>query len=60
MRTLRQGAGMRVEDLASATGLASRTITRLEAGKEPSVSTLRRIAGAFGVSVADLLGGPTA
>lgn len=38
------------------TGLAESTVHRMIAGQtEPTLSTLRRIASAYGVSIADLL-----
>lgn len=56
VRDLRRARGMRVEDLASTTRLASRTITRIESGKAAHLATLRLIADAFGITLADLIG----
>lgn len=42
--------------LARRSGVAESTIIRIEGGADPSVSTLRRLATALGVSVVELLG----
>jgi quercetin dioxygenase-like cupin family protein len=46
---------MTVQQLASLTGLSRTSLTRIEAGSaNPSVGTLRKVAGALGVSIVDL------
>jgi transcriptional regulator with XRE-family HTH domain len=55
IRSERLERGLRVEDLASASNVAGRTITRVEAGYDAQLSTLRRIANGLGMSLVDLL-----
>ena len=51
---LRKARGWTQERLADASGIAVRTIQRLEAGSDASLDTLSRIAGALGVPVTEL------
>jgi transcriptional regulator with XRE-family HTH domain len=47
------------EQLAAAAGLDRTCVTRLELGRHaPTVITVRRLAGALGMSLAELLDGP--
>ena len=57
LKQLRRARGESQEELARATGVTQNTISRLERGeREARVSTLRKLAEHFGVSVAELLG----
>lgn len=57
LKDARTAAGITQEALAQSAGLSLPTIQRSEAGRhEPSVPTLRCLAAALGVSVADLIG----
>ena len=51
---LRKTRGWTQERLASRSGVAVRTIQRLEAGKDAGLETLSLIGSALGVSVRDL------
>ena len=51
---LRKARGWTQERLAHESGVATRTIQRLEAGKDAGVETLSMIANALGVPVGDL------
>lgn len=55
VRTLRVEAGLRVEDLAYKTRLASKTILRIETGMDAKVSTISRIAEGLGLAAWELL-----
>lgn len=55
IRELRLARDMRIEDLASVSGLALRTITRIEGGKEARLPTLRKLAAALDTTVAHLI-----
>jgi transcriptional regulator with XRE-family HTH domain len=57
IRNARRDAGMNQLELAKASGVGAATVARLEAGTQddPKISTLRRLAGALGVDVRDLL-----
>ncbi len=58
VRELRRRKGWSQQELADASGVGQDTISSLELGRhEPRPSTLRKIAGALGVEVADLFGG---
>ncbi len=58
VRELRRRKGWSQQDLAGASGVGQDTISSLELGRhQPRPSTLRKIAGALGVEVADLFGG---
>ena len=60
VRKYRVESGWRQEDLADRTGIARPNIARLERGRHlPTLSTLRRIAEALGVSLPGLLVVPT-
>lgn len=53
---LRKEKGLRVEDIAVRTGLATRTIARIEAGQNNvNLTTLDKIAQVLDVSLASLL-----
>lgn len=55
VRELRRRKGWSQQDLADASGVGQDTISSLELGRhQPRPSTLRKIAAAFGVEVADL------
>jgi len=60
LRLERQRAGMSLARLAEETGMSKTYLLRLErdAGANPSLEVLRRIAEALDVTVADLLGAP--
>lgn len=60
VRELRRQAGLSQEDLAQLAGLTRKTIWAVECapGYAVSVPTLKRIAEALGVNVADLLAVP--
>lgn len=54
--TLRKGRGLSFDSLAQKAGVSKGTLVQLEqGGANPSISTLCRLAGALGVSVADLV-----
>lgn len=56
IRDARVAAGLSQSELARRTGLDLRTITRVESiEREPSISTLVRIARGIGISVSELL-----
>lgn len=55
VRGQRNALGLRVEDLAVRSGVAYRTIIRVEAGHDVTLSTLSKIAAGLEVSVHDLL-----
>lgn len=58
IRSMREAAGINREVFAVRAGLSSRTVIRVELGHhQPSLRTLRCIAEALGVSVAELLNG---
>lgn len=55
IRAMRTERGMSQEDVAGAAGLSVGSYARIERGQSnPAWTTVRRIAGAFGVAVADL------
>ncbi len=57
LRTIREGKGVSLRALKSLSGVAVATLARIEAGGyDPRLSTLRRIATALGVTVAQLIG----
>jgi DNA-binding XRE family transcriptional regulator len=63
LRDLRSRAGLTQKQLATELGIAARTIIRWEGGDQtPNLTDLRRLAGRFGVSVAQMVGeaGPDA
>lgn len=51
---IRKNKGLTQENLADLSGLTVRTIQRLEAGKEVSLTTLNNVANALGVKVIEL------
>jgi transcriptional regulator with XRE-family HTH domain len=55
IRARRTELGLRIEDLAYRSGVAYRTISRIESGYDPQLDTLRRLAVALEVSVGDLV-----
>ncbi|HGY10066.1 MAG TPA: XRE family transcriptional regulator [Oceanithermus profundus] len=55
-RELRKERGWRLKDVAEATGLSIPYLSDLERGRtNPSLDTLRTLAGAYGLSVHDLM-----
>lgn len=59
LRSLRERAGLTQTELAQRSGVEQTVISRVESGrtKSPSVSTMRALADALGVSLARLTGG---
>jgi transcriptional regulator with XRE-family HTH domain len=57
LREERRRAGLTQGELAEKAGVGINTVLRIETGgiEEPRVSTLRKLAGALGVEVRDLL-----
>lgn len=56
VRRLRLGADLRQEDLAHRAGVHFTTLRRIETGKaDPTLSTLRRLAEALDVRLAELV-----
>lgn len=56
VRRLRRRRGLYQHEVAARAGLAVQTVRNVEADRhEPELPTLRKIAGALGVGVADLL-----
>lgn len=59
LRRLREERNLTQTELADLLGVAPSFISLLERGeRQPSVETLARLAGIFGVSYDDLLGAP--
>ena len=57
LRTIREGKGVSLRALKALSGVAVATLARIEAGDyDPRLSTLRRIATALDVTVAQLIG----
>jgi transcriptional regulator with XRE-family HTH domain len=57
LRSIREGKGVSLRGLKKLSGVAVATLARIEAeGYDPRLSTLRRIAKALGVTVAELIG----
>jgi len=57
LRPIREGKGVSLRALKKASGVAVATLARIEAGGyDPRLSTLRRLAKALGVTVAELIG----
>ena len=57
LRTIRKRKGVSLRSLKKLSGVAVATLTRIEAGGyDPRLSTLRRLAKALGVTVAELIG----
>lgn len=58
IRVARTARGWTQQELALRTGMKHQAVSRVESEEfDPRLSTLRRIAGAFGVSVSELLAG---
>lgn len=56
LRSLRQGAELTLAELSSRTGISVSTLSRLESGgRRPTLELLLQVAGAYGVSLDDLL-----
>ena len=57
LRAIREGKGVSLRGLKKTSGVAVATLARIEAGGyDPRLSTLRRLAKALGVTVAELIG----
>jgi transcriptional regulator with XRE-family HTH domain len=57
LRAIREGKGVSLRALKAMSGVAVATLARIEAGGyDPRLSTLRRLATALGVTVAELIG----
>ncbi|MGH8816256.1 MAG: helix-turn-helix domain-containing protein, partial [Achromobacter pestifer] len=57
LRTLRRQQSLSLEQLAQRTGLTKSYLSKLERGlSEPSISTVLRLAEAYGVGVSQLVG----
>lgn len=60
LRAIREGKGVSLRALKASSGVAVATLARIEAGGyDPRLSTLRRLAKALGVTVAELIGEQT-
>ena len=58
LRKLREAKGLSQEKLARLANVANNTIIKIEAGKNqnPTLATLKKIAGALDVSIEELIG----
>ena len=57
LRAIREGKGVSLRGLRKVSGVAVATLARIEAGGyDPRLSTLRRLAKALHVTVAELIG----
>jgi transcriptional regulator with XRE-family HTH domain len=57
LRAIREGKGVTLRGLKKTSGVAVATLARIEAGGyDPRLSTLRRLAKALRVTVAELIG----
>ena len=57
LRAIREGKGVSLRVLKKMSGVAVATLARIEAGGyDPRLSTLRRLAKALSVTVAELIG----
>ncbi|MBM3299447.1 MAG: helix-turn-helix transcriptional regulator [Deltaproteobacteria bacterium] len=57
LRTIRERKGVSLRALKKASGVAVATLARLEAGiGDPQLSTLKKLAKALSVTVAELIG----
>ena len=57
LRAIREGKGVSLRALKASSGVAVATLARIEAGGyDPRLSTLRKLAKALGVTVAELIG----
>src|SRR5215218_10872149 len=60
LRHIREQVGYSQQDLANESGVSQHTISEIELGRrKPQGRTLRKLAKALGVEVADFYGGPT-
>lgn len=60
LRAIRERKGVSLRALKASSGVAVATLARIEAGGyDPRLSTLRRLAKALGVTVAELIGEQT-
>lgn len=60
LRAIREGKGVSLRALKKASGVAVATLARIEAGGyDPRLSTLKKLAKALGVTVAELIGEPS-
>jgi transcriptional regulator with XRE-family HTH domain len=56
LREKREEVGLSIQDAATASGMAYSAFARLERGeREPTISTLQRLASALGCTPADLI-----
>lgn len=55
IRTLREARGLSISALAHRAGVGRTTIYRIEAGEEPSLRTVRRLAEGLGLPMETLL-----
>jgi transcriptional regulator with XRE-family HTH domain len=57
LREIREGKGVSLRALKKASGVAVSSLAQFEAGKgDPQLSTLRKLAKALSVTVAELIG----
>lgn len=57
LRQIREGKGVSLRALKKISGVSVATLARLEAGQgDPQLSTLKKIAKALGVTVAEVIG----
>ena len=57
LREIREGKGVSLRALKNASGVAVSSLARFEAGQgDPQLSTLRKLAKALNVTVAELIG----
>lgn len=57
LRAIREGKEVSLRTLKKASGVAVSSLARFEAGEgDPQLSTLRKLAKALGVTVAELIG----
>ena len=57
LREIREGKGVSLRALKKASGVAVSSLARFEAGQvDPQLSTLRKLAKALNVTVAELIG----
>jgi len=57
LRAIREGKGVSLRALKRVSGVAVATLARIEAGGyDPRLSTLKKLAKALGVTVAELIG----
>ena len=56
LRSIRESRFMTQVELATAAGVHEITVTRLEAGQDAQMSTIRKLASALGVKPEELVG----